>query len=76
MREERKREAIDNTKEEGVGLQHAAQISTMLKELALFVKKEYKEGEDSGCIFRELKDVQVVLPLRPKKDEDKFDLVI
>ena len=33
------------------------QFKTTLKELALFVEREYKGDDDIGYIFRELKDV-------------------
>ena len=55
---------------------HAAQFTAILKELALCVEKEYKGGEDIGYIFRELKDVQVLLPPKPALEADEFDKLI
>ena len=56
--------------------EHAAQFATTLKELALYVDKEYKGGEDIGYIFRELTDVQVLLPPKPAPEADEFDMLI
>ena len=56
--------------------EHAAQFTATSKELALYVEKEYKGGEDIGYIFRELKDVQVLLPPKPAAEADQFDQLI
>ena len=43
--------------------------------MALYVERklECKGGEDIENIFRELKDVQVLLPLKLAPDADKID---
>ena len=55
---------------------HAAQFTATLKELALYVKRECKDGEDIRHIFRELKEVQVLLPPKPAPDAAEFDKLI
>ena len=56
--------------------EHAAQFIATLKELALYEEREYKGGEDIGYIFRELKDVQVLLHLKLVPEADEYDTLI
>ena len=56
--------------------EHSAQFMASMEELALYVEREYKGGEDIGYIFREIKDVQVLLPPKLAPDADKFDKLI
>ena len=55
--------------------EYAAQFTVILKDLALYIETEYK-GQDIGYTYKELKDVQVLLPLKPAPEADEFDKLI
>ena len=56
--------------------QNMPHFKTTLKELALFVEKEHKGGQDIGYILREMKDIKLTEPTKLPTTADEYDKAV